>query len=218
MQVSNLREGALAPIALFVYNRPEHTRRTVEALLKNEGASESALFVFSDAAKNPVAAEGVQEVRAYLKTITGFKSIEILERRENYGLARSIVEGVTDLTNRFGQVIVLEDDLVTSPYFLRYMNEALALYADEERVVSIHGYVYPVTGTLPETFFLRGTDCWGWATWKRGWDLYEADGAKLLAELKSNNFLESFDFGGAYRFSDMLRRQVRGANDSWAIR
>jgi GT2 family glycosyltransferase len=114
-----------APIALFVYNRPWHTRQTVEALKKNELASESELFIYSDAPKNGKAKEKVKEVREYIKTIDGFKKVTIIERENNWGLADSIIDGVTKIVNEYGKIIVLEDDLVTSPYFLKFMNEAL---------------------------------------------------------------------------------------------
>ncbi len=208
---------SFAPIALFVYNRPEHTRRTILALQKNELATQSDLIIFSDGAKNEEVKNKVGEVRGYLKTITGFKSVRIVERSENFGLAKSIVGGVTEIVNQYGKIIVLEDDLVTAPYFLKYMNEALDLYEKEEKVISIHGYIYPVKQELPETFFLRGADCWGWATWKRGWDLFEQNGQKLLAELKEKNLTHEFDFEGSYPYTQMLSGQIKGFNHSWAI-
>ena len=207
-----------APITLFVYNRPAHTRQTVEALLKNELAGESDLIIFSDAPKKPEAAEAVREVREYIRTITEFRTVRIVERDRNWGLANSIIDGVTSVVNERGRIIVLEDDLVTSPYFLRFMNDALDLYERKESVISIHGYIYPVAEKLPETFFLRGADCWGWATWKRGWELFEPNGRKLLASLKSQRLEREFNFGGSYDYLEMLGSQVKGGNDSWAIR
>ena len=211
-----------APIALFVYNRPEHTKKTVAALQKNFLAKESELFIFSDGSKNESDTIKIIEVRNYLKTISDFKSVNIIERDKNFGLANSIIYGVTKIINQYGKIIVMEDDLISSKYFLQYMNEALDLYENEDNVISIHGYVYPIEDKLkeklPETFFLKGADCWGWATWKRGWDLFEPDGGKLLRELEERNLLREFDFGGSYPYSNMLRRQIAGQNDSWAIR
>ena len=108
--------------------------------------------------------------------------------------------------------------MVTSPYFLKFMNEALEFYRDEEKVISVHGYMYPVKAKLPETFFLKGADCWGWATWKRGWDLFEPDGKKLLEEIRRRNLQKDFDLGGTYPYTRMLGDQIAGRNDSWAIR
>ena len=207
-----------APITLFVYNRPVHTRQTVEALLKNELAAASDLVIFSDAAKKPEAEDAVHEVREYIRMISGFRSVRIVEQKNNLGLANSIIDGVTSVVNEHGRIIVLEDDMVTSPYFLTYMNEALEKFADDDRVVSIHGYVYPVDQSLPKAFFLLGADCWGWATWQRGWACFNDDGQFLLDELKRHKLTRDFDFNGAYSFSRMLEAQIKGANDSWAVR
>ena len=201
-----------------MYNRPFHTQQTVEALQKNELAEDSDLFVFSDAAKTLEAVMAVKEVRRYLNHIHGFKSVTIIERDRNLGLANSIINGVTRLCNEYGRVIVLEDDLITSPYFLGFMNDSLNLYEHDEMVISVHGYIYPVAEKLPETFFLRGADCWGWATWKRGWNLFETDGMKLLEALKKSDSEKEFNFGGSYDYLGMLHAQVKGMNDSWAIR
>ena len=207
-----------APIALFAYNRPWHLRQTVDALMKNELAGESDLIIFSDAPRDPGADEAVREVRTYLKNITGFRSVTIIKRTKNFGLANSIIDGVTRLCTEYGRIIVVEDDLVTSPYFLRYMNESLDMYEQEEQVISIHGYMYPVEELLPVTFFVRGADCWGWATWKRGWDLFEPDAGKLLSVLAKQNLKRRFDLNGAYSYSRMLEDQVSGKIDSWAVR
>jgi hypothetical protein len=207
-----------APIALFVYNRIRHLRKTVEALIKNEIAEKSDLFIFSDGPRTDADAGKVAEVRDYLKTIQGFKSVTISTRARNLGLSHSIISGVTEVVDEYGRIIVLEDDISASPYFLKYMNGALDLYRDCEDVISIHGYVYPVRAELPETFFLRGADCWGWATWKRGWESFEPDGRKLLTELKGKKLEKQFDVNGSYPFTKMLKDQVAGKNDSWAIR
>jgi hypothetical protein len=209
---------SLAPIAVFAYNRPDHFRRVTEALARNPEASASRLFVYSDAPKNAAAAEGVAQVRSHAHGIKGFGSVEVIEHRSNQGVARSIINGVTDLAATFGKVVVLEDDLLPSPHFLAYMNDALDSYEHDDRVISVHAYSYPVSSVLPETFFLRGADCWGWATWKRGWDIFEADGRKLLRELEHRKLSYDFDFNGSYPYTQMLRDCIDGKNDSWAIR
>ncbi|MEK7641488.1 MAG: glycosyltransferase family 2 protein [Patescibacteria group bacterium] len=207
-----------APIALFVYNRPEHTQKTIEALQQNMLAAESDLFIFADGAKNEAALEGVTAVRTYLKSVAGFKSVHIVERAENYGLAKSIITGVTEIVNTYEQIIIVEDDLVTSPYFLTYMNDGLNLYKHDNKVASIHGYSYAVKEKLPETFFLRGADCWGWATWKRAWAEFNPDGKALLIQLEEQNLTQAFDLDGSYPFTDMLKGQIAGTNNSWAVR
>ena len=207
-----------APVALFVYNRPDHTRLTVEALRDNAGAAETDLVVFADGPKTPADAERVAAVRAFARGVTGFKSVRVIERDENRGLAASIIAGVTRMLEEHERVIVMEDDLVTSKYFLTYMNQALAHYAGDERVASVHGYTYPVSGALPETFFLRGADCWGWATWRDRWRMFDPDGARLLRELRTRGLADAFDLGGAFSNTAMLEAQVQGRNNSWAIR
>jgi len=162
--------------------------------------------------------KNVPAVRDYIKSLNGFKNVTIIPRDKNLGLAKSIIEGVTQIVNKFGSVIVLEDDLVTSPYFLRFMNEGLELCKNEEKVISIHGYMYPHNAKLPETFFLRGADCLGWATWKRGWELFEPDGAKLLSELTEKGIEREFNFNNSCNNLRLLKNQVAGRADSWVIR
>lgn len=208
----------LAPIVLFVYNRPGHTHKTIEALAKNELASQSKLIVFSDGPKDDKDTLLVQQVRDFINTVSGFDSVRLIASNSNKGLADSIISGVTSVLSEHDKVIVLEDDMITSPLFLRYMNTSLDLYENDEAVISIHGYIYPVKESLPDYFFLKGADCWGWATWSRGWKIFEPDGKKLLKELKQRHLLKDFDFGGAYPYSKMLRMQIAGKNNSWAIR
>ena len=207
-----------APIALFVYNRLQHLQKTIDALRANTESSSSMLYIFSDAPRGASDERMVNEVRQCIQRIEGFSAVRIIEREQNYGLARSIIEGVSQVCQEQGRAIVLEDDIVVSPYFLKFMNETLRLYECDDRVISIHGYVYPVMETLPETFFLRGTDCWGWATWKRGWDLFEPDGRFLLQELNARKLTNRFDLNGAYPYVRILNNQIKGKNNSWAIR
>jgi len=207
-----------APIALFVYKRPEHTRQTIAALRENLLAADSDLVVFSDAPRSEVDMSAVAEVRQLLASLDGFKSITVIERTQNLGLANSIIDGVNMLCSKYGRVIVVEDDLVTSPYFLTYMNDGLRCYENDDDVVSIHGYIYPTGEKLPETFFLRGADCWGWATWARAWQHFDADGARLLKALKVQKLTRLFDFDNATNYVSMLESQIAGKNDSWAIR
>jgi hypothetical protein len=208
----------LAPVVLFVYNRPWHAQESVKALQKNVLAKESELVVFSDGPRSDADQPDVASVREYLKTITGFKNVSVSEREKNQGLAQSIIAGVSEVVKKHGRIIVLEDDLVCSLYFLKFMNEALEYYKNEDRVISAHGYTFPVSHRLPETFFLKGADCWGWATWKRGWDLFEPDGKKLLGEIRRRRLQNDFDLNGTYPYTKMLENQTRGKNNSWAIR
>jgi hypothetical protein len=172
--------------------------------------------VFCDGPRSDIDAAAVQAVQREALEPRRFRDLAIVATGHNAGLARSVVKGVSTMLESSEEVIVLEDDLVTAPGFLTYMNDGLQKLRDDERVISIHGYSYPTGITTP--FFLRGADCWGWATWRRGWALYEPDGEKLLAELHRRELTELFDFGGTQAFVSMLEDQIAGRVDSWAIR
>jgi hypothetical protein len=208
-----------APIIVFVYNRPDHTKRTIEALKKNFLAEDSELYIFSDAPARWIDTFRVSKVRKYLKEVDGFKNISIIYQKRNLGLAQSIISGVTEIVNRFGRVIVLEDDMITSKFFLEFMNEALTIYESEKNVACIHAWNYPIESSmLPETFFLKGADCWGWGTWKRAWDIFISDGQILLNKINERNLQWEFDREGSYPYTAMLKDQIAGRNNSWAIR
>lgn len=207
-----------APILLFTYNRLIHTKQTVISLQQNEFSHHHTLIVFSDGPKENDSTGAVDQVRQYIRSIRGFHEIRLIERNKNLGLAANIIDGVSQIIEEFGRVIVIEDDLITSPFFLRYMNEGLRFYENDDRVISIHGYIYPVFSQLPETFFLKGADCWGWATWKRGWELFEQNGSLLLADLQKQGRAQEFDFDGSAEYTQMLKDQIAGKNNSWAVR
>ncbi|MBS0289698.1 MAG: glycosyltransferase [Proteobacteria bacterium] len=207
-----------APICLFTYNRLWHTQCTIASLQCNRLAKESHLIIYSDGPKNDNHVASVAELRKYLRKVSGFQSVQLIERPNNFGLAKSIISGVTELTNKFGRVIVVEDDLVVSPHFLDYMNQGLNLYQNDENVASIHGYTFPIKEPLPSTYFLRGADCWGWATWKRAWGKFESNGTLLLQKLQQQKLLKLFDFQNTQPNIQMLKDQIVGKNNSWAIR
>ena len=207
-----------APILLFVYNRLQHTQRCIESLLNNSLSKESELFIYSDAAKETTDRKKVEEVRQYIHTIQGFKRITIIERNDNWGLARSIIDGVTTQINQYGRVIVLEDDLVVAPYFLQFMNDALETYKNEPKIGHIQACDFTQDTALPDTFLIKWTGSWGWATWDRAWKHFNPNGKELLQELKQRKLTYTFDFNGKYGFTRMLQRQIEGKNNSWAIR
>lgn len=208
----------LSPVLLFVYNRLAHTRRCIESLLKNPLASESELFIYADGAKEEAATCEVDEVRNYIRSIRGFKHVTIIERNENWGLARNIIDGVSAQVKKYGKVIVLEDDLVVAPHFLQFMNDALETYKDEPKVGHIQACDFTQDPTLPDTFLIKWTGSWGWATWERAWKHFNPNGKELLQELEQRKLTYAFDFNGKYGFTRMLRRQIEGKNNSWAIR
>ena len=166
----------LSPIVLFVYNRLEHTKRTVGALKKNKLAKESQLYIFSDAPKNDEAVPMVKQVRKFIKKVDGFKKVEIIERNKNFGLANSIITGVTEVINKHGKVIVLEDDIVTSPAFLVYINRLLEVYKNNKKIYAITGYNQPsrimkIPKDYPyDVYFHPRAASWSWGTWKDRWN------------------------------------------------
>lgn len=299
-----------APIALFTYNRADHTKQAVESLLKNEEAKYSDLFIFSDGPKNEKAAEGVKANRTFIRSLKdandndnvnhnlnlnedenedydndeeylnhnlnlnenpeplnctagafepahevsdlnsealaevlnqretqiepackasdlnqtllpecrsrAFKSVTIIEREKNWGLANSLIAGITEIVNKYGRVIVVEDDLILSPYFLKYMNDALEKYENEDRVGAVSAYVPTIERNLPETYFLYHFHCWGWGTWRRAWDLLETDSRVLLRKLRFKR--NKFDVDGSAGAYGSLYCQKVGLVDSWWVR
>ncbi|WEK19603.1 MAG: glycosyltransferase [Candidatus Pedobacter colombiensis] len=207
-----------APIALFVYNRPDHTRRTLNALQKNNLAEDSRLFIFSDGARNSGEDENVKAVRDLAHSITGFKSVEVIERERNYGLANSVIEGVSRLSKEYGRTIVLEDDVLTSPYTLQYFNDTLNKYNDVEKVMHVTAYMYPIPdANLPQTFFLRIASSQAWATWDRAWKNFEPDIDKIIARFDEQSKYQ-FELEGGMNFWKHVMEFKHGRNNSWAIR
>ena len=206
-----------APIALFGFNRPVHISKLLACLLSNPLASESDLFIFIDGARDSTDSALVKEVREISARASGFKSVSIYQNETNRGLANSIIFGVNYVLSLHDRVIVLEDDLILSASFLAFMNSALDFYADNERVISISGYTPRIELDTP-FYFMRGADCWGWATWRRGWEIFEPDGKVLLAAVKEKKIEHLLNLDGCFDFSGMLTSQINGVIDSWAIR
>ncbi|MDD2656654.1 MAG: glycosyltransferase [Patescibacteria group bacterium] len=208
---------SFSPIVLFVYNRPEHTKKTIEALQKNKLAKDSELFIYSDGPKNEENIKKVNEVRKYINTIEGFKKVKIVEREKNSGLARSIIEGVTEIVNKYGKIIVLEDDIVTAPYFLKFMNDALEFYKDEKKVWHISGWNYPLDiKNNNDVFAWRVMNCWGWATWDDRWKYFEKNTDKLIKSFSKEN-KKAFDLDGVGGFWQQILDNKNKKIDTWAI-
>ncbi|HVI48790.1 MAG TPA: glycosyltransferase [Chitinophaga sp.] len=213
--------ATLAPIVLIAYKRPDLTEKALESLAANPEAAESELYVFADGPKAGSTEADQQHIDATRRVIRSRNwcgKVHITERVQNYGLAKSVITAVAEVVAKHGRVIVVEDDLVLSPFFLQYMNKALDMYEDEPQVACIHGYVYPIQEKLPPTFFIRGADCWGWATWERAWKQFEPDGQKLYDAIRLKGEARTFNFDNTYDYMKMLRKQISGQNDSWAIR
>ncbi|MBL8437376.1 MAG: glycosyltransferase [Zoogloeaceae bacterium] len=210
-------QAELAPIVLFVHGRPEHTRRTLAALAANPLAARSDLTIFADGAKGAEDAAAVAEVRALVKDAGGFARVRVVERPGNFGLARNIIEGVTEVVAARGKVIVLEDDLVTSPSFLTFMNQALACYEGDLSVWHISGWNYPIDPAgLGGAFFWRAMNCWGWATWADRWQHFERDPGRLIAHW-DQQMIRRFNIDGAYDFWAQVKANHEGRKKTWAI-
>lgn len=208
----------LSPIVLFTYNRLKHTKKTINALKSNHLAKKSNLYIYSDGYKNKKDKKEVLQLRKYLKNIKGFLSVRIIEQNENKGLADSIIKGVTEVINKYGKVIVVEDDIVTSNYFLTFMNNALNYYEKEKKVWHISGWNYPISNDyLEDTFLWRMMNCWGWATWKDRWIHFEKKPKKLINKYSEENILKfNLDIKNAGFWEQVLKNHSKEMN-TWAI-
>lgn len=209
-----------APIVLFCYNRIGHLKKTLNSLKRNKLSKFSKLIIFSDGPKNKLDELKIKNLRKYLRKIKGFKSIDIKEQINNKGLAQSIIDGLNLIFTKHSSAIILEDDLVVSRNFLTYMNDGLNYFRNNDKVISIHGYTYPleVNKNDPEYFFLKGADCWGWATWAKSWRIFEKNGRKLQSKIIDKKQNSEFNFNNSFDYMKMLNNQIIGKNNSWAIR
>ena len=208
----------LAPIVLFMYRRPEHLSRTIESLMGCELFDESHLIVYADGAKGVDDRPEVEAARRVAKKLLGDRA-EFYFSERNKGLANSVIEGVNDTLERFGKIIVIEDDLILASGFLRFMNEALSRYANNERIYQVSGYGYNLgESSKGRPVFLPITSSWGWGTWKRAWEAFDPAAGGWEVLLEDPGVRRAFDLGGVYGYTAMLFRQITGKVDSWAIR
>ncbi|MBN8453807.1 glycosyltransferase [Accumulibacter sp.] len=210
--------NAVPPVALFVYNRPTHTRRTLDALARNIGAAQVDLYVFSDGPKRTEDESGVAEVRSLFNNEDRFHSVTLFAEDSNRGLAAAIIAGVSDVLDRHEMVIVLEDDIITSPQFLQFLTEALIFYRDHEAVWHISGWNYPIKACDGEysAFLWRVMNCWGWATWKDRWALFERSPEETL-RLFSPEQKWQFNLDGSHDFFSQVEKNARGRIRTWAV-
>jgi hypothetical protein len=213
-----MQSEALAPVVMFVYNRPEHTKKSLDSLKQNKLAAESILYVFADGPKTGATAaykEQLEATRRLVKNTTGFKDVIVFEKEFNLGLARSVISGVSEIVNKHGKVIVLEDDLVLSPYFLEFMNEGLRTFQNSPNIYSINGYMFDLNAlnNPDKVVLLPYTSTWGWATWQSRWRVFntEMPGRDFL---KSNPFLKTRFNLGDYSYTNMLDF----GNNAWGIK
>jgi hypothetical protein len=205
------------PIALFIYNRPAHTRVVLESLSRCRRLDECSLKIYCDGPKRAEDAAAVNEAREVAREWAARFDAELIERDSNLGLARSVVNGVSELCDTHGRVIVIEDDFALSPAFLDYMLSALDRYEDEPSVYQICGYMFPIRhAPQPDAFFLPLTTTWGWATWSRAWRVFDWRPADAES-LRDPEVRRRFNLNNAYPYAEMLERKLNGENDSWGI-
>ncbi len=211
----------LAPVVLFVYNRPFHTAQSLQALAKNDLATETQLIIYADGIKKDAditQIHKIEEVRKIIRQKLPFKSVEIRESVANKGLMNSIIDGVTEVIKEYGKIIVLEDDLLTSRGFLTYMNDALNLYENEPKVMHISAYMFPINQKLPETVFYQSTSCWSWATWADRWTAFNPDAADLYKKLQESGKMYRFDLDGSNEFKSQLAMNIANKRHTWSIK
>jgi hypothetical protein len=210
----------LAPIVLFVYNRPFHSKMVLENLLCNVESSQTEIFIFCDGPRhNETNLELVTQTREIVRNTKGFKKIVVIESPVNKGLANSIIDGVTEIVNKYGKVIVLEDDIVVQSGFLKFMNDALNTYEPVKKVMHISGYVFPFHdgNYKKDIFFVKPTTCWGWATWKDAWSKFEKNPSKQIELIEKKGWKE---FTINYSFMDYKQNlfdNLNGKMNTWAI-
>lgn len=213
----------LAPIILFVYSRPQHTLKTLNALKNNYLANKSMLYIYCDGVK-PNADEktraSINEVRTLVKTEKWCKEVIIVERDKNFGLAKNVIDGISTVLNKHGKIIVLEDDMITSKQFLEYMNFSLNYYENNEQVFHINGHNYQskFQFILDNYYFTRYMNCWGWATWKNRWDKLNTDYSFFYNKLIENKkLLKDFNYDNSLDFHNQLLFNIQGKMNTWAI-
>ena len=236
----------LAPIIVFCYNRPDHLERTLSALAKNDLAKDSVLYVYCDGAREwsgmetPKETSGnyitkrygamycseneyktylasIKETRNVAHSIKGFKKVYVIERESNIGLAANIIDAVTQIVNQYDRVIAFEDDIVSTRGCLTYLNDALELYKNDEKVMHVSAWMYPNNGQFPTTFFYDSPyPAGGWATWKRAWQHFNPD-TEMHVRYWENNWKE-FDIMGEEHLSRQLLGNLNGTLKTWYVK
>ena len=216
----------LSPIVLFCYNRPWHVEQTLTALSKNELADQSVLYIYCDGPKENATEEQINNIkltREVVRREKWCKEVFIIEAEKNKGLANSIIDGVTNVINKYGKVIVLEDDLVSSPYLLKYMNTALNFYESYNGVFSVSANRPPLSKMeIPadyeyDVFACLRSYSTGWGTWKDRWDKVDWSMDDFDKCKQNPNMLKALNRLGE-DFPPMMQMQEDGKIDSWAVR
>lgn len=207
-----------APILVLGYKRPDHLLSAIASLKLNPEASKSAIYIAIDGPKSMAEETLVKRCREIAHQVTGFKELHVWSQERNIGLAKSVISNVSRILELHKCLIVVEEDLVVSSDFLRFMNLSLAKYEHEDIVASVHGFQYPINLHENECVFMRGTDCWGWATWADRWCKANFNSLQLISSIELAGLRSEFDLDGVVNNFRMLQDQAAGKIDSWAIR
>lgn len=206
---------SFAPIAIFAYNRPDHVEVLLNSLIGNIEYKDSPITVYCDGPRTEDEVDKVKQTRKIIKKL--LPTANIVEREKNLGLANSLIKGVSEQCNKYGRVIVFEDDLELAKDALAYFNKALDTYVNEDQVMHISGYRLPIEKSLNKSFFFREASCWGWATWQRAWQHFQSDSRFLMDYLFKNRLISEFNTNNSYMYWEMLNARRVNKIDSWAI-
>ena len=206
-----------AAVAIFAYRRPNHLRKLLQSLSENYGVEEFQVYLFIDGPRTEVDFELIQKVALTAEGFSNQLNLHVVSSSVNLGLATSIRSNVTKLFEKYDNLIVLEDDLILSKYFLMFMSDGLRAFVEDLSIAAVSGYSYPISTLIEGGYILPGGDCWGWATWKDRWQAVNWDAVKLKEELKNSGRIKSFNLNGNYDYFGMLVDSELGLIDSWAI-
>jgi hypothetical protein len=206
-----------APIAIFAFNRPNHLAHCLQSLERCVGLENSEGTIFIDGARNDQEADVVSSSVGVALKFASKYNFKVEARQENFGLAKSITSGIDEMFSLSSKLIVIEDDLILAKGFLDFMNKGLSRYENNSGVASISGYQYPIEKELHTSVFLRGADCWGWATWKDRWEQTSFSGKELLNQIRTKKLANEFNLEGSNNYVDLLEKQILGEINSWAI-
>ena len=207
----------MAPIVIFAFNRPNHLAQLLKSLLQNKEFADSDLYIYVDGPRNNSDLKLVQETREVAKSFSGMKAKKLVIREKNLGLGSSLKIGVTEVLSKSDKIFVLEDDLIVTNSFLKYMNAGLAKYEAEPKVARIHGYCFGFYQPIQDPFFLRGADCLGWATWKDRWDSIVWDPRELIDRIDELGLIRQFNLDDSHSHFSVLRAEEKKGFHSWAI-
>lgn len=208
----------MSPVVIFAFNRPDHLERCLESLRNNKESEHTVFWVFVDGPRNSDDLLKKEMIKKLLNKYEKMMKLKVKYSESNLGLEKSVINGLNEIFLLSERAIIMEDDLVASTFFLEYCNAGLNRYQFDNRVASIHGFSYKFKRPEEQPYFLKGADCWGWATWRDRWEYFEEDSAKLINQLLGKRLKKKFDLDGAFPYFKMLIRQSRGEVNSWAIR